>query len=87
MFTFKDGPFRWVFSHDSKLLVTSHGDRGKDILRTWDLASGEKVAEVAAHRGHPGDIMGLACAPDGGLFSTCNCCTVLRWQKSAWQGK
>jgi WD40 repeat protein len=82
-FTFEDGPFRWAFSNDSKLLVTSHGD---GTIRTWDMANGQKVAEVS---GHPTNhIVSIACSPDGaGLVTTCTSCTILRWRKTAWQGK
>jgi WD40 repeat protein len=77
-----DGPSDWTFSDDGKLLVTGH-DHG--IFRTWNMADGKKVAEV---HGHPSDGVTLACSPDGmGLVSSCTSCTILRWQKSAWQGK
>jgi WD40 repeat protein len=79
MHSFEDGPFRWAFSSDSKLLVTTHAE---GTFRSWDMTTGKKVAEL---RGHPESI--VACSADGSLISTCTSCTVLRWQKSAWQGK
>ena len=79
--SFEDGPGTWAFSPDSKYLVTSHNR----VIRSWNLESGEKVAEL---RGHKGEIFDLAFSPDGeALVSTCNCCSVIRWQKSAWQGR
>ncbi len=81
-FGFEDGPFGWAFSADSKRLVTSHGDGN---LRTWDMETGKKVAEVHGHAGH---ILDLVCSPDGaGVVSTCTSCTVLRWQQNAGNGK
>jgi WD40 repeat protein len=80
--SFEDGPFRWAFSTDGKFLITSHAG---GTIRTRDMADGKKVAEL---HGHPSGIVALACSPDGaGLLSTCTSCTILRWGKTAWQGK
>jgi WD40 repeat protein len=73
----------WAFSDDGKLLVTAQDG----VISTWSMADGKKVGELRGHRSDSG-IIGLAVSPeDGGLVSTCTECTVLRWQKSAWQGK
>ena len=78
------GILTWAFSDDGSLLVTSH-DGG--VIRTWRTADGKKVAELRGHRGGCG-IVALALSPeDGGLVSGCTECSMLRWQKRAWQGK
>ncbi len=76
------GMLTWAFSDDGCFLVTSHDG---EVIRTWRTADGTKVAEL---RGHRGGIVALALSPeDGGLVSGCTECTILRWQKRAWQGK